>query len=331
MNSALRPAIIITSFAVVLWFCADQLGRYKSGTRPTQTFAEVAGTEDGQAEEYEDPTILRLRAAAAAAPKDAATWQALADELRKHLDGSPGVQSKAAIELVEVLKTISELKPNDIKPILEIADLSFNLMAFTKAVSYYEIYLKKKPNDAPVRARYASALIFVNESDKAIAELKAILKKEPKNFHALAYLAIAYAQLGDSKQAESVGKKAVAAAPTEEARTRVETFLASLNSSGKDSSEVRPAGQDDAVKVVSNYLSSNPIAGPKFKGSKVQDQTTLVVMFADFPMQAMPPFAKEKFLGGLKAELTAKNVTLFKEIRFVDTASGEVMETLVVP
>lgn len=55
MNSALRPAIIITSFAVVLWFCADQLGRYKSGTRPTQTFAEVAGTEDGQAEEYEDP------------------------------------------------------------------------------------------------------------------------------------------------------------------------------------------------------------------------------------------------------------------------------------
>jgi hypothetical protein len=57
-----------------------------------------------------------------------------------------------------------------------------------------------------------------------------------------------------------------------------------------------------------------------------------MVLMDDFPMDQMPPFAKDKFLGDLKAGIdsakAANHVTGTVEVDIVDTKSGRVMQTV---
>jgi hypothetical protein len=56
-------------------------------------------------------------------------------------------------------------------------------------------------------------------------------------------------------------------------------------------------------------------------------------MMDHFPMEQMPPFAKDKFLGDLKAGIdsakTANHVTDKIEVNIVDGQSGRVMQTVI--
>jgi hypothetical protein len=47
-------------------------------------------------------------------------------------------------------------------------------------------------------------------------------------------------------------------------------------------------------------------------------------------MSQMPPFAKEKFLGGVKAALIQNKLQAITKVEFTDAASGAVMESLAV-
>jgi hypothetical protein len=75
-----------------------------------------------------------------------------------------------------------------------------------------------------------------------------------------------------------------------------------------------------------------PIAGPKVSAVQWPDKTVAKVMMNDFPMDQMPPFAKEKFMTDLKSGIdSAKRdykVTDRVRVDLVDAASGRVMETV---
>ena len=87
------------------------------------------------------------------------------------------------------------------------------------------------------------------------------------------------------------------------------------------------SGEQQIVDLVSN----NPIAGSKFVRSDLADGGILKLYFNEFPMQAMPPFAKDKFLGPIKNLLQQaqadKNAKL-SAVQFVDQSSMQVMEEL---
>jgi hypothetical protein len=72
---------------------------------------------------------------------------------------------------------------------------------------------------------------------------------------------------------------------------------------------------------------ANPVAGPKFVRHDSSQKGTLKLVFRDFPMQMMPPFAKDKFLSGIKKSAQEAAVTGVKTVLFVDEATGSVMDS----
>jgi tetratricopeptide (TPR) repeat protein len=165
-------------------------------------------------------------------------------------------------------------------------------------------------------------LTFLGRFDDSVKELKSIIDKDPKSFHAHAYLSIALAEKGDKEGAKIYGEKAVALAPNEEAATRLREFLASIleKAGGKDQDkgEAKGAAIDDFYAS----LKANPVAGSHFVRGEIKDKT-LILYFKDFPMKQMPPFAREKFLATIKSSLGASPITV---IKFLDSDSGEELD-----
>jgi cytochrome c-type biogenesis protein CcmH/NrfG len=91
-------------------------------------------------------------------------------------------------------------------------------------------------------------------------------------------------------------------------------------------------GEDDFHDAVETMVRGLPIAGPKVTTVEWPDKLKAKVLMDHFPMDEMPPFAKNKFLTDLKAGIdTAKkdnNVSSPVEVNIVDGASGHVMETI---
>ncbi|MGA7872070.1 MAG: hypothetical protein WCA22_14380, partial [Candidatus Binatus sp.] len=75
-----------------------------------------------------------------------------------------------------------------------------------------------------------------------------------------------------------------------------------------------------------------PVAGPKVGSVEWPDKFKAKVLMDNFPMDQMPPFAKDKFLSDLKAGIDSakkdNNISAPVEVNIVDGASGRVMETI---
>ena len=150
-----------------------------------------------------------------------------------------------------------------------LADIYFNNKSFKDSMKHYQRYLKLKPEDHQARGRYASALTFLSRFDEAVSELKSVIKKDPHNFHAYAYLSITYSQMKKMKEAHKAGNKALELAPSEEARNRFASYLVSIGGAPKDTNKkpepVEEMPQVIAARVIINHVRSNPIAGPKIR------------------------------------------------------------------
>jgi tetratricopeptide (TPR) repeat protein len=89
---------------------------------------------------------------------------------------------------------------------------------------------------------------------------------------------------------------------------------------------------DDFHDAVEDMVRGLPIAGPKVTTVEWPDKLKASVFMANFPMDQMPPFAKEKFLSDLKAGIDSakkdNNISAPVEVNIVDGASGHVMETV---
>lgn len=214
------------------------------------------------------------------------------------------------------------------------ADVSFDQRAFTKSKDFYERYLKIEPNNLGARARYASTLTFLGEYENAVSQLDTVLKTDPKNFPAMAYLAITFAQKGEVAKAKEIGTKALSLAPSEEARARFSSFMSALDQGGVQGvSPARGAVASEVAGVVGvegfiAKVRANPVAGPKLVAHEDSKNGDLKLVFKDFPMDKMPPFAKEKFFGSLKQAAEAAKLDSIATISFIDVASGSTMDQI---
>lgn len=317
--------ILLSSIAALCmfgagWGISSWVQSSQNRVKPTKPFSQskvVPGAQSphGSVEKVSDPELDALRAAA---EKDQSvdSLKGLGETILSRVKAGAGEGEQALLlEAVDVFSRAVEKAPDDPMILLNLADLTFEQRLFPQAVKYYERYLKLSPNELQVRARYASALAFANRVDEAVDQLSLVLEKDPQNFQATAYLAISYAQKGDVERAKETGVRALAIAPNEEAKGRLQHFLTSLDKSKA------PAGTsiDDAIK-------SNPIAGNKFVKSE-QVGEVLNLYFKDFPMQAMPPFAKEKFFSQLYPQVPSG----VKEIVFLDSESGKELDRTKLP
>jgi hypothetical protein len=156
----------------------------------------------------------------------------------------------------------------------------------------------------------------------------------------MAYLAITYAQSGNLPKAKELGNNALKVAPSEDARARFSAFVQSLDEEGAASSPERgnvapqlaaaqaggPAAPKTGIDGFIQAVRSNPIAGPKFATYESGKDGTLRLLFRNFPMQGMPPFAKEKFFSNLKKAAADAGLSDVSELAFVDADTGVEME-----
>jgi cytochrome c-type biogenesis protein CcmH/NrfG len=288
-------------------------------------------------EKPEDSQVTILREQLERDPQNLDTLKLMAGILGDKLRNDPHSSNTTVFEVIDVLSRILATVPNDPAALVMMADVSFDQKAFTKAQEFYERYLKIEPDNHGARARYASTLTFLGQYDKSITELNAVLKKDPRNFPAMAYLSITYAQQGDLTKAKETGSAALNIAPSDEARARFSAFMTTLDAQGisspvrgnAPSAEISPSvvPAPSGIAGFVAQVKANPVAGPKLVGhEEIKDDLRLT--FKDFPMSQMPPFAKEKFFGSLKNAAREANISHVKTISFIDLASGTIMEQM---
>lgn len=320
-----RALLVVVGVSAMVLTAGWNLKSSIAGVKPTESFEEAKVRSERA---RMNPAITQLRETAEARATEPHAWKALAEALLVALRASEKPSSALVFETIDALRKILDLQPEDPFALLNMADISLNQQVFEKAVEYYARYLAVQPSDALSRARYASALAFTGESEQAILELEGILKDQPENFHALAYLAVTHAQAGSIDKAREVGTRALQVAPSDEARERFNGFLASLGSSASAPPEVRGsggpqvqnlrggAGSDSSVNAVAEHVRNNEVAGQKFSHAELRGDT-LVLVFRQFPMDKMPPFIRDKFSQGIVDAARSAGVSASR-VSFVD-------------
>ncbi|MCB0309643.1 MAG: hypothetical protein KDD42_00325 [Bdellovibrionales bacterium] len=304
-------------FGGILWLGISQMQSSLAGTAPTQHYSPEVEVPS----ELNDPVIQRLRNHLKANPEDLAGWTALTERLMQITKDANQPSNQVVFEIIEALGKIIELDPKNAAALMNMAEISFTMQAFGKAAEFYMRYLELNPKDLDVRAKYASSLSFIGKASDAEEQLQMVLKENPKHFHALAYLTITYAQMGEPERAKTTGAQALENAPSEEARVRLSQFIEKIGVSTPESQV-----EQEASGSIERFVKNNPVSGSHFVGSK-RAGDVMKLYFKSFPMSAMPPFAKEKFFGKLKEE--AKQDSQIKVVEFYDEDTDTMMDRIV--
>lgn len=326
-----KGLLLTAALAAILWGSGTALQNTHAGTKPTRPYRPEAASAPSEP----DPALDALRSRAQSQTPDLASLRALADGLIQRLQAAPETSPALALEATDVLGQILRMDPKDREALIALADVSFNQKVFDKAVGLYQRYLELEPDDLSARSRYASSLAFIGKTSEAIKELETVLVFDPENFHALAYLSITYAQTGNNAKALEIGKKALTTAPSPEARERFDEFLKALaaqkNPAAAPAAASASAPAAGGLEGVAAFVAQNPVAGPKYVRYEALGSDTLRLYFRSFPMEAMPPMAKDKFYSGIKAKISELKLGALKKVVFLDADSGMTLDTLAIP
>ena len=300
-----------------------------AGEKPTVQYDDYV-KEKNRAENF-DPELTALYEKASTNPKDVDGWKILANEISVKLSEMDTPAQGLVFELIDALQHVLEIDPNDSEALLSMGNVSYNFQVFDKAAYYFSKYLDQHKDDLTTRATYASTLSFIGDFQDAEKELLYVIAKDPKSFLPRANLAINYALAGSKAEAKSAALEAVKYAPDSETKIKFDKFLLDLMNPKEAPQQVAPkeiGKTDSSLQNLSDYVKSNPVAGPKFITAKPNGEF-IELHFANFPMKAMPPVAKEKFFSGLKQQVQKDKLEeKYKALVFIDHATAEKMDEL---
>ena len=281
--------------------------------------------------------IDKLEKDANAKPNDIAAWNRLGTVSMRAAMFDATYYTKAQDAYAHVLK----IQPDNLDALRGIGDIDYDKQHYDEAIAAYEHFLKLKPDDPEVRTDLGTMYLYTGNADQAVVQYKKVIAAKPDFFQAYYNMGIAYAQESKSAEAAAALNKALTLAPDDNAKSQVKDLIAKLSgapttaggattaSSGASAPASSPSTFHGAVEQMVRGL---PIAGPKVGSVEWSGDTKARVMFDNFPMDQMPPFAKDKFLSDLKAGIdSAKkshNVSTPVQVDLVDSSSGRVMQSL---
>ena len=280
--------------------------------------------------------IDKIEKEAEANPNDIAKWNKLGGVTMRAAMFDQSYYAKATEAYGHVLK----IDPDNLDALRGIGDVDYDAEKYDQAIAAYEHYLKKKPDDPEVITDLGTMYLYTGNADQAVAQYHKALKLKPDMFQAYFNLGIAYAQQDKPADAQAALKRADELAPDDTARNQVKEVIAKItgrlgqtSSGGGEAAAAAPIAPASTFQgEIEQVVRGLPIAGPKVGSVEWPDKTTARVMMNNFPMDQMPPFAKDKFMTDLKSGIdSAKKdykVTGTVRVDLVDSASGRVMETV---
>jgi tetratricopeptide (TPR) repeat protein len=286
--------------------------------------------------------IDKIEKDAKAKPKDAAAWNQLGNVSMRAAMFDDTYYAKAEQAYGHVLK----LDADNLQALRGIGDIDYDTNKYDEAIAAYEHYLKKKPDDPEVRTDLGTMYLYTGNPDQALVQYQRALKIKPDMFQAYYNMGVAFAQQNQPANAQIALQKAYSLAPDDNAKNQVKDLIAKIagapagtaasagpasnaaHSSAPAAAQPATTFQGDLEQIVRGL----PVAGPKVGSFQWSSKTRTKLLMDNFPMDQMPPFAKQKFLTDLKSGIdTAKKdykITGPVEVQIIDTQSGRVMETV---
>lgn len=288
--------------------------------------------------------IDQLEKNAKAKPKDAAAWNEFGNVSLRAAMFDDTYYAKAIDAFGHVLK----LDADNLQALRGIGDIDYDTNKYDEAIAAYEHYLKKKPDDPEVRTDLGTMYLYTGNADQALVQYQRALKIKPDMFQAYYNMGVAFAQQNKPADAQAALKKAYDLAPDDNAKGQVKELMAKIAGggigpvgSGNQGSNAT-ASQASAAAVtqpattfqgdLEQIVRELPVAGPKVGSFQWSSKSKAKLLMDNFPMDQMPPFAKQKFITDLKSGIdSAKKdykVSGPVEVQIIDTQSGRVMETV---
>lgn len=266
-------------------------------------------------------------------PNDPAAWVRLGEVTQRASMLDDSYYAKAVAAYGHALK----LDPDNFDALRGIGNLDYDRRKYDEAIAAYEHYLTKKPNDPEVRTDLGTMYLYTGNADQAVVQYRRAIADHPDFFEGYYNLGIAYGQENRDDDARAAFEKALTLAPDDKARGRTQQMLAKLGvTPAAPVGSASPAAQAAAAGTfegdVEQLVRGLPIAGSRVKSVEWPSKRKAIVAMDNFPMDQMPPFAKQKFLndlkGGLDSAKASYKVSGPVEVDITDAASGQVMETV---
>lgn len=257
------------------------------------------------------------------------------EERQRRLEYADGVHQLAVdrkdtqllMEAVSQYQTLLQRDGKDAEALLGLAHLCFEAGILDKAIDLFPKYLALHPEDQRARVEFALAYLQIGDLEKAQHEVDTVLSANPKLFQAQVTRALVLKLQGKAEESQRAVEAAKAAAPTDDDRKRIDEFLAHMAQqtagggeggegeggsaaesaghapTGVAASGISPSEISPGAAVV-DYFKNHPIIGQKIRGIQWPDANTAVIALENFPVEQMPPFAREKFLANAKQALS---------------------------
>lgn len=288
--------------------------------------------------------IRQLAEEAKAQPDNLEAWKQVAMVQYRAGLVDPSYLSEAAKSFEHVLGR----EPENLEALRSMGNISYDQNKPDIALEYYRKYLALRPNDPEVMTDMGTMYLSQREIPKAIDTYKKVLEANPTFFQAQFNLAIAYRGAGDHAASIAAMEKARDLAP-EDAKPQIEQLIARskaepapaapTGAAAPPAPTAGPAVQPAAAIATGTFqedveavFRQHQMVGPKLDRIEWPEARAARVVVRDFPMEAMPPFARQMFAdrigAGVKAARERHKEDAALKIELVDAASGKVMETL---
>jgi len=128
-----------------------------------------------------------------------------------------------------------QLRPDDYDTLVALGNTLFDAEKFADAERWYASALAKKPEDVNVRTDMGLTLMLREppQLDRAIAEFRRSLERDPGHTQTLQNLTVAYTRKGDAAQAQATLAKLESLNPKSEALPRLKADIEKLRPSAK--------------------------------------------------------------------------------------------------
>jgi tetratricopeptide (TPR) repeat protein len=281
--------------------------------------------------------IATLAEETARQPKDAAAWTKLAEVQYRAARIDPTYYAAA----LGSYRHLHEIDPGNADAVRGLANVHYDRQEYASARPYFEEYLKVRPDDRAAQTDLATVRMNLGEVDEAIAGYREIIAADPTFLQAHYNLGVALHRTGDDAGAIDAFRRAKEVTTDERVRARVDLILGQLGAGAAEAAGTTPveaapsAGQPERTpfqQAVETFFRGHQIIGSKVVTIEWPGPTTAAVNVRDFPMSAMPPFAREKFTSRMRDALRqAKESTGTSgaaEVAITDAATKAVMETM---
>jgi tetratricopeptide (TPR) repeat protein len=163
-----------------------------------------------------DPSAMQPKVDAAAVQAAAKLADSQADNFAAQSNAARlYAQAERYDDAVKYYERANRLKPDDYETIVALGNTLFDGNKFVEAEKWYAAALAKNADDVNVRTDMGLTLMFREppQLDRAVAEFRQSLQRDPAHAQTLQNLTVAYTRKGDTAQAEATLAKLEAVSP----------------------------------------------------------------------------------------------------------------------